>query len=241
MKKIPAITGIIKRKFLINFRIDPEILKKVLPSPFSPKLYKEYGIGGICLIRLENIRPKMSPIDCGISSENAAHRFAVTWKDQEGVYIPRRDTDSLLSHITGGRIFPGVHHMASFEVKREGNDFTLRMNSRDGEVHISFKGNISDAIAESSCFDSVQEASEFFQAGSLGYSDTKKKNIYDGLLLETSSWSVKPFTVLEVNSSYFDDKEKFPEGSVEFDHALFMENIPHEWHSADDLCCKEAV
>ena len=31
------------------------------------------------------------------------------------------------------------------------------------------------------------------------------------------------------------DEERFPKGSAEFDHALIMRNIAHEWHSASDL------
>jgi predicted MPP superfamily phosphohydrolase len=35
----------------------------------------------------------------------------VTWNDEtgalEGVYIPRRDTGSLVNHLAGGRVFPG--------------------------------------------------------------------------------------------------------------------------------------
>ncbi len=240
--KIPTITGIIKRRFLINFRIVPDKLKETLPVPFEPKIHNGYAIGGICLIRLEKIRPLALPIDCGIGSENAAHRFAVKWNgNKEGVYIPRRDTDSLLNHITGGRIFPGVHEMAIFKVKENEGKFEFNMKSHDQKVHIDFKGSISDSMPQSSCFKSVEESSEFFKNGSLGYSATKNKNIYDGLLLKTDKWKVKPFAISKVSSSYFENEAMFPKGSVVFDHALFMENIPHEWHSADELCCKEAV
>jgi hypothetical protein len=36
-------------------------------------------------------------------------------------------------------------------------------------------------------------------------------------------------------SSYFSDEQKFPTSSIEFDHALIMKNVAHEWHSAEDL------
>jgi hypothetical protein len=41
--------------------------------------------------------------------------------------------------------------------------------------------------------------------------------------------------VRRVYSSYFSDAERFPQGSIEFDHALIMRNVAHEWHKADDL------
>ena len=36
--RIPVIEGLIKRRLLINFRVDPVVMQKMLPSPFRPKL-----------------------------------------------------------------------------------------------------------------------------------------------------------------------------------------------------------
>jgi len=75
--KIPVIRGVIERRILVNFRVDPEALNRVLPAPFRPKLVDGVGMAGICLIRLKHIRPNFLPAFLGISSENAAHRIAV--------------------------------------------------------------------------------------------------------------------------------------------------------------------
>ena len=75
--KLPAIKGIIDRRILINFRIDPDVMAHNLPSPFRPKLVRGYAIGGICLIRLKAARPTFLPLPWGMGSENAAHRIAV--------------------------------------------------------------------------------------------------------------------------------------------------------------------
>ena len=109
--RIPVLQGTIKRRFLINYRVDPETMQRLLPAPFRPKLQHGFAIAGICLIRLEQIRPRGIPATLGLTSENAAHRVAVEWTDsanqkREGVYIPRRDTDSRLNSWAGGRIFP---------------------------------------------------------------------------------------------------------------------------------------
>jgi uncharacterized protein YqjF (DUF2071 family) len=104
--QFPAMRGIIDRRILANFRIDPELLANVLPSPFRPKLVNGKGIAGICLIRLKQIRPRFVPAFMGIWSENAAHRIAVEWDQygeaKEGVCIPRRDTSSRLNTLVGG-------------------------------------------------------------------------------------------------------------------------------------------
>src|SRR5271155_4194265 len=101
--RIPVVRGVIDRRILVNFRVDPEVLARTLPKPFQPKLTHGAGMAGVCLIQ---IRPRFVPSFLGISSENAAHRIAVQWEQdgvrREGVFIPRRDTSSRLNTLVGG-------------------------------------------------------------------------------------------------------------------------------------------
>ncbi len=205
-----------------------------------PKLHDGFAIGGICLIRLEEIRPLGIPSFLGISSENAAHRIAVQWTDdqgqeQEGVYIPRRDTNSRLNQVAGGRLFPGEHHAANFEVKDDGTAIDLRMRSADNEVSVNVRAATVRELPATSGFATLAEASAFFEPGSLGYSATAKGNHLDGIVLKTENWKVEPLSVEEAHSSYFADEEKFPKGNVAFDCALIMRNIRHQWQSAPSL------
>ena len=36
--KIPAIKGVIRRRILLNYRVDPEAVTRILPPNFNPKL-----------------------------------------------------------------------------------------------------------------------------------------------------------------------------------------------------------
>jgi hypothetical protein len=49
-----------------------------------PKLLGDAAVAGICLIRLEQMGPRRSPLPWGLQSENAAHRMAVCWMDKGG-------------------------------------------------------------------------------------------------------------------------------------------------------------
>ena len=235
--KIPTLQGIIKRRILVNYRADAEIVRKILPEEFRPKLHQGKAIAGICLIRLEHIRPKFAPEFVGLSSENAAHRIAVLWEDErgetrEGVYVPRRDTNSWLNHFAGGTIFPGEHHKANFEITETDGKINFAMKSDDEKVFVKLAGKISEEFPSSSIFSSLDEASKFFEKGSLGYSATKNAKNLDGILLEIKDWKVQSLEINFVESSFYNDEHLFPKGSIEFDHALLMQNIAHEWHSA---------
>lgn len=237
--RLPTIQGVIRRRILANFRIDPQVMQRQLPSRFRPKLHDGFAVAGICLIRLEHIRPKLMPEIIGLNSENAAHRVAVLWDEngstREGVFISRRDTNSQLNHLLGGRIFPGEHHQATFSVAESDSEIKLSMKSADAAVEVEIEGNIADELPATSIFSSLAEASSFFEGGALGYSVTGEPDRLDGLKLETNEWRVEPLQVKRVYSSYFSDEEKFPKGGIGFDHALIMRDVAHEWHSAEDL------
>lgn len=243
--RIPAISGIIDRRILANYRVDPTCMSAALPAPFRPQVINGYAIGGICLIRLKRIRPKRFPTPWGISSENAAHRIAVEWdsngQTMHGVYIPRRDTNSRLTSLAGGRSFPGIHHHARFTVAEHDDHFSVTMESDDGVANVHVAGSVATAIADSSVFDSLESASNFFAMGSLGYSSTETTGKFDGLELQCLNWHVESLNISAIQSSYFEDQSRFPIGSVEFDCALLMRDIIHEWHGRPDLCCSEEL
>jgi hypothetical protein len=238
--RIPKIKGVIRRRILVNFRAFPDVVQRIIPTPFRPKLHEGHAIVGTCLIRLEQIRPAGFPAVCGVSSENAAHRIAVEWTDhdgllREGVYIPRRDSGSWLNQLAGGRIFPGHHHSASFSVRDRDSQIELLMRSADRLVSIKIVGSDADALPLASCFKSLNEASDFFEKGSLGYSASRDPKRSDGLVLRTKNWQVRALELSDVDSSYFKDERTFPAGCVHFDHALVMRDIEHEWHWTEDM------
>lgn len=238
--RLPAIEGIIRRRMLVNYRVDPEVVGRILPSRFRPKLHRGYAVAGVCLIRLEYVRPTALPEAVGLASENAAHRVAVLWDEEdgrsrEGVFVPRRDTDSAVNRWLGGRVFPGEQHEAEFDVSEREGEISLSMRSADGEVAVDVVARPARELPPTSIFRSLAESSAFFEAGSLGYSATSDPRRLDGLELDTAEWRVEPLDVERVRSSFFADEAAFPRGSAEFDHALFMRDVRHRWLSAPDL------
>jgi len=230
--KIPVITGLIERRILVNYAVDPDVVSAILPAPFKPKLVNGKAIAGICLIRLSQVRPKGLPAFLGAGSENGAHRIAVEWdengKTKEGVYIPRRDTSSGFNSLVGGRVFPGKHFHAKFDVKEDADNYHVAFKSSDGTL-ISVDAKLANTLNKDSIFKDLSMASAFFKAGSTGYSPNG--NCFEGLLLNTYTWEVQPLEVSNVQSSFFEDEAVFPKGSVCFDNALLMTNIQHDWSS----------
>ena len=170
----------------------------------------------------------MQPIALPWNGTSAARRV-------KGFIFHGGDTSSRLNALAGGRLFPGVHHHAQFEVCEQEDHFNVVMNSDDDDTHVTVAGRVSTVLADGSVFESIREASDFFEGGSLGYSDTHTADSFDGLELRTLNWKVQPFSVERFESSFFEDRRRFPAGSVEFDSALLMRNVLHEWHGRPGL------
>lgn len=238
---IPTFSGVIRRRVLLNYRASPEVVKKLLPDCFTPTLVRGCAMVGMCLMRLEALRPAGLPAWIGLTSENAEHRFAVNWTGPQGqncsgVFIPRRDTNSHLVALTGGRLFSGCHHYAHFEVNDTVKRISIRvMNKGMNQPLLEFAGKPTRALPHRSVFKSIHDASAFSEQGSTGYSARSGSNTLDGLKLQTNYWQATPFHVPVVYSSFFENRSIFPKGTIAFDHALLMRDIPHQWHGLPPL------
>ena len=237
--RAPVVHATIERRILVNYRVDVDVLASLLPPPFRPAPVGGVGIAGICLIRLGNIRFSGLPAVVGLTAENAAHRVAVEWDELQGpvrgVYIPRRDTSSRLVALLGGRVFPGWHHLAHFDVEEEDGAYRVKLRSRDGKVSARVSARRAGAPMAGSVFATVGQASSFFRTAPQGYAVTPTKGVFDGVELETCGWGIQPMCVEDAQSSFFEDSSHFPAGTAELDSAFLMEKIDTAWRGRPRL------
>lgn len=231
--KGPEMASVIERRLLVNYRLDPDAAARLLPGHMRPDLANGYAVGGICLIRLARLRPKALPAKLGVTTENAAHRIAVVWDGpggpERGVYIPRRDTSSRFTTVVGGRVFPGEHHHARFDVQESADRLQVSFRSADATAHAGVEVRVDDELGGSKLFEDLPTASRFFQDAPVGCSARTSGPALDIVKLTTASWAVSPTRMLSVESSFFSDVERFPAGAAEPDCALLMRNIPAVW------------
>jgi hypothetical protein len=237
--KIPIIHGVVRRRLLVNYRVDAGVMRDWLPDPFEPLLHRGWAVAGVCLIRVEQMPRTLARFGRGLGNENAAHRVAVRWPEgsevHEGVYVCSSHTDSLLGHLARRAVLPGEQHRARFRVRDDGREIGLSMRSADRGLVVEFAGHATAAMPPASIFGSTREASVFFERGSIGYAPAQGGRGYEGMAAETPHWAVHPLAVTHVSSSFFDDGTRFPPGSAEFDHALVMRDIEHVWRGLPEM------
>jgi Uncharacterized conserved protein (COG2071) len=245
--RVPVMAATIERRLLVNYRVEADVVARLLPEPFRPMTVGGSAVAGICLLRLSGLRAAAAPGRVGFTSENAAHRIAVEWDTVEGVaqgvYIPRRDTSSRLTTLAGGRVFPGIHQRARFHVEEAGGRYRIAVASLDGGVNVRVAATLADNLPSASVFGSLAGASRFFERGSVGWSVTPQPGVYHGVELRTVGWRMEPARIEAVASSFFDDPRRSPPGTAVPDSALLMRDLASEWHSRGQLvgCRRQAV
>lgn len=217
----------LRRRILVTYRVDPDVARALVPAPFRLKIVDGSAVAGICLIGFTAMRPGWFVPKFGLRSENVAHRIAVEWDElgttRSGVYIFGRHASTWFPVLGGGRLFPGVHRRARFSLHESGQRYQVQMSAPDIKVDVEVE--VGDSW-RSGLFATVDDASDFYRHGSVGWSPRRGEHGVEALELTSSAWEVAPATVRNVESSFFDS---LPAGSVSLDSALVMRDLPLVW------------
>ncbi|WP_136055538.1 DUF2071 domain-containing protein [Microbacterium sp. K24] len=224
MTIIRSVRAQLRRRLLLSYRLEPSLAASLLPTGFRPQLIDGSAIAGICILGLESIRPPWSRRPWGLRSENAAHRMAVEWDGPDGpargVFVFERHSSAWHPVLFGGRLFPGVHRRARFRIDEAGDRYAVAMSagshSLDADVEVG--GEWSSGV-----FASVDEASEFYRAGRVGWSLAHDRSTVEPVTLATDRWKVETARLHHLRSSFFD---ALPPGSAVFDSVVVMRDLP---------------
>ena len=216
-----TIKGRLRDRLLVNFRVDLDVLRSWLPAPFEPQEVGGWGVAGLCIIRLDALRPQGFPPALGLSTSNVAHRVAATGPGGSCVYILRRDSDSRVVRLAGGRLFPGVHGPARLEISEAEGRWSVEMDAPGAKVRL--EARLAEAPPSGSVFEDVDAASRFFRGGSMGWSPALKPGVLEGVELRPQGWNLRPLEVERLESEVY--------GGFAFDSAFVMRDLDHEWRA----------
>jgi hypothetical protein len=227
-----AITGLMKRRLLVNWRVPLPIARQVLPRGVRPATVNGFAVAGLCFVRLEKIRPVGLPAWTGLDSENLAVRMAVEWDGPAGdlrktVLIFHRQTASRVNSILCRRMGYGIHALGDFFVRDLliSTDITVRATDHVARASVRVPGN-PQRIQPGSIFDSIDQTVTFFRGGECGYSPTGVSGEWTGARLRMHQWDLRPLEILSAQSTLLDH---LFQGQARLDSAFIMRNLEHTW------------
>lgn len=225
----------VKHRMLINYRLDANFARTLVAEGMRPQLVNGYAVAGICHIVQNRLRPSWLGLPVGLAVEGTAHRIAVEWDDETGthagVYIFMRHTNSRFANLFGGFFAPGVHNRARIASSIGGEVVRLELSAdgyaADAEVAIA------DEFHSVLFRDDLQAASNFFRAGSIGWSPDRHDRL-EAVQIDSGQWTVSPATVLHLESAFYDAL------GAELDNVIVLRDVPFDW-SAPEISAPRAA
>jgi hypothetical protein len=119
---------------LAVYRLDPGLVRELLPRNLQPRLVQGYAIGSACYTRLGATQLfRLNERRMG-GSDHLSYRFAVQRDDGvEATWIARRETSSWLEARCGARFLRGEYGRSSFRVKEDAFAIELAVEGERGE------------------------------------------------------------------------------------------------------------
>lgn len=231
---LPTIRGVIDRRVLVNYRVEPAALERALPEPFRPQTVDGNGIADVCLVRVRDLRPKGLPAWLGIGCENAAHRIAAEWEaDGEcctEMYVPWRDTDSTVNTLLGGRLLPGSTTVRRSTSVRATVTTILGCVVRTGRLRSGWSASASrrcPAVASSTRWTRRRGSSSKDRSGTRRTSASGSTRRWNWIPTSErwSRWPLRKSPPVTSSRSRGGQRSTTP----------IMREIIHEWHEGDSV------
>lgn len=230
--RAPSLRGRIDRRICVFHRLDPAVARGLLPAPLRPRLFRGWAVGGICVLRLARLRPKLLPIPIGLGSELAWHRLAVEWEENGrtlvGQYLLRSETDARLAPLPGSKLVPPPIDRTRIEVRSEEAGLVARVVSAGGLADVDLVARPTQSWTNSQLFKSATAAHAALASGHVIWTSPEDGGL-EGVELHSTGGKLEALELLRLESAWFDDSTRFQAGTVALDCAVLVRDADHEW------------
>src|SRR5947209_7855032 len=105
--------------FLVNFGVDPAVMRGALPDPLEPDLYREEAYLSIVIAAMERMRPVFVPRCLGTTYHQVVYRAVVRCHGERGVYFFRSDADHRFMSAAGNLFTFFRFHYSPMAVRKD--------------------------------------------------------------------------------------------------------------------------
>jgi len=163
---------------------------------------------------------------------------------RSGDYLTSSEVSPIFGALVGRQrpeMWDALGRPPAFQVAEGNGCLGVSVLTENRRADVSFDSGYPGRWRGTPLFGDMDEASQFFERGDCGFSSRLRGGGLEGMWLRSLRWDMIPLFVRRVRTAFFEDPERFPRGSVEFDCALLMRGIPHDWHPLSDVPGLESV
>ena len=224
----------------VNFRVDPLVLRPMIPTVFELDLFEETAFISLTVSRLKDFGVGWVPRALRMNFYQSTYRAHVTYTDfrgriMKGCYFVRSETNSPLMSMTANMLPEfRAHRCSTFPMlmARRGAHWVLTVDSGEdpaGKVVLVLDTDRELAtMPEGSIFRSKQAAYDFivdFEDAFAYEADTGEVFI---LRIDRGEWDIKVIEPVDHYFGYFTNGP-FSSQNAELDSVFYFTDVPYRW------------
>ena len=224
--------------FLVNFAVEPAVMKRLLPSPLEPDLHHGMAYLSVVIADMEKMRPAFLPRCLGTSYTQVVYRVVVKCGAERGVHFLRSDADdSLMCRF--GNLFTFFHFTYSAIQWQEEPGylhFDLQAPAGDhADIQATFAvGQPLEAMPSNSRFCSLAQAQAFLVELYAAYAPAAPH--VDCVRIHRGEWHIQIVADERGRYDFLSGSAVFPAGAAMLDSVFYVRDLPYYWFTLEKLC-----
>ncbi len=228
---------IFRECFLVNFSVDPAVLRRHLPVGIEPDLYAGKSWLSIVIAHMDRMRPAFLPPNFGVTYDQIVYRAVVRYRNERGVYFLRSDANNFFMSLAGDLLtFFRFHHSPShFEVKNHQVrcDLTTPPGEQAG-IHATYNLlSATHSMPSSSLFADLPEAQRFLVELFVAFGTIPPAPDVLKVRIKRGEWHISVVDDLRGQYQFMQDSPLFPPGSAQLNSIFYVKELPYYWHTLE--------
>jgi len=215
--------------FLVNFAVDPGIMRRLLPPEISPDLHADQAFLSVVIADMEKMRPACLPRAFGVTYNQVVYRAVVRCGGERGVHFVRSDADNRLMSLAGNLVTFFHFNHSRVNQKQEDGRYYFDLESGDhADIHATFDvAHQSHAMPLASSFRSLAEAQSFLVE--LYAAFTSDAHSISTVRIQRGEWKISVVEDLRGVYQFMDGSALFPTGSAHLDSVFYVSDVSYYW------------
>jgi uncharacterized protein YqjF (DUF2071 family) len=223
-----------RRCLLVNFAVDVDAMRSVLPPHVEPDVYGGHAYLSVVVAEMEKMRPAFLPRALGITYNQVVYRVVVRCGDERGVHFLRSDADSrVMSELGNALSFFRFHHSAIEFREHDGKlelDVTTASEVPAG-IHATYTvADARDALPPTSAFPDLATAKAWLVELFAAFAYTPGRRHIDVVRIDRGAWDVQVVDALRGDYEFMTSGTPFGPGTAGLDSIFLVGDVPYHWH-----------
>jgi uncharacterized protein YqjF (DUF2071 family) len=229
-----------RRCLLVNFAVDPDVMRRLLPPDIEPDLYEGDAYLSVVVAQMDKMRPAFVPRLLGVTYNQIVYRVVVRCGDERGVHFLRSDADNRPMAVLGNAFSSFRFHRSAIELAERGGRLELDVHTTSpvpAGIHATYA--VADAgrsLPSTSAFPDLATATSWLVELFTAFAHSPGRSDIDVVRITRGAWEVQVVDDLRGRYDFLTSgRGPFPSGTARLDSVFFVGDVPYVWHRGERI------